>query len=65
MPPYQSNDKLTRNLMSITNMPIDLFGPLRWQWEAEQQVKIRTKMNAKQGTIDVTVEGLDSQNQAV
>jgi len=61
----QTNDNLTRNLKSITNMPLDLFGPLRWRWEAEQQVKVRTKMNAKQGTIDVTVEGLDSQNQAV
>ena len=63
--PTNLNDNLTRNLKSVTNMPIDLFGPLRWRWEAEQQVKIRTKMNAKQGTIDVTVEGLDSQNQAV
>jgi hypothetical protein len=61
----QPNDNLTRNLKSITNMPLDLFGPLRWRWEAEQQVKVRTKMNAKQGTIDVTVEGLDSQNQLV
>jgi hypothetical protein len=64
-PNNESNDNLTRNLKSITNMPIDLFGPLRWRWEAEQQVKVRTKINAKQGTIDVTVEGLDSQNQAV
>jgi hypothetical protein len=63
--PNKSNDNLTRNLKSITKMPIDLFGPLRWRWEAEQQVKIRTKMNGKQGTIDITVEGLDSQNQAV
>jgi len=61
----ETNDNLTRNLKSITNMPLDLFGPLRWRWEAEQQVKVRTKMNGKQGTIDVTVEGLDSQNQAV
>jgi hypothetical protein len=61
----QTNDNLTRNLKSITNIPLDLFGPLRWRWEAEQQVKVRTKMNGKQGTIDITVEGLDSQNQAV
>ncbi|CAF3062912.1 unnamed protein product [Rotaria sp. Silwood2] len=63
--PNNPNHNLTRNLKSITNMPIDLFGPLRWRWEAEQQVKIQTKMNAKQGTITVKVEGIDSQNQAV
>jgi hypothetical protein len=63
--PERPNDNLTRNLETVTKMPIDLFGPLRWRWEAEQQVKVRTKMNSKQGTIDVTVEGLDSQNQAV
>jgi hypothetical protein len=63
--PNNQNNNITRNLQSITMMPIDLFGPLRWRWEAEQQVKIRTKMNGKQGIIDVTVEGLDSQNQAV
>ncbi|CAF0941208.1 unnamed protein product [Didymodactylos carnosus] len=59
------NDNLTRNLMTITKMPIDLFGPLRWRWEAERQVKVRTKMNANKGTIDVKTEGLDSQNQVV
>ncbi|CAM4823261.1 unnamed protein product [Rotaria magnacalcarata] len=63
--PNDENYTLTRNLKSVTNMPIDLFGPLRWRWEAEQQVKVRTKMNVKKGTITVTVEGLDSQNQAV
>ncbi|CAF5108603.1 unnamed protein product, partial [Rotaria sp. Silwood1] len=46
-------------------MPGDLFGPLRWRWESEQQVKIRTKMHKNNGTIEVTVEGIDSQNQAV
>ena len=63
--PNNTNNNLTRNLKSVTEMSIDLFGPLRWRWEAEQQVKVRTKMNATQRTIDVTVEGLDSQNQMV
>ncbi|CAF3052625.1 unnamed protein product [Rotaria sp. Silwood2] len=67
VPDYPNNpdNNLTRNLKSITNMPGDLFGPLRWRWESEQQVKVRTKMNKNNGTIDVTVEGIDSQNQAV
>ncbi|CAF4351845.1 unnamed protein product [Rotaria sp. Silwood2] len=43
----------------------DLFGPLRWRWKSEQQVKIQTKMYQHNGTIDLTVEGIDSQNQAV
>ena len=63
--PANVNNNLTRNLKSVTSMSGDLFGPLRWRWESEQQVKVRTKMNKNQGTIDVTVEGLDSQNQAV
>ncbi|CAF4961617.1 unnamed protein product, partial [Rotaria sp. Silwood1] len=67
IPDYPNNpdDNLTRNLNSITSMPGDLFGPLRWRWESEQQVKVRTRMNKNNGTIDVIVEGIDSQNQAV
>ncbi|CAF1691895.1 unnamed protein product, partial [Adineta ricciae] len=61
----QKNDNLARNLRSITSMPGDLFGPLRWRWESECQVKVRTKMHKNNGTIEVNVEGLDSQNQAV
>ncbi|CAF1214154.1 unnamed protein product [Rotaria sordida] len=63
--PNKPNDNLTRNLKSITSMPGDLFGPLRWRWESERQVKIRTKMHKNNGTIEVAVEGIDSQNQAV
>lgn len=63
--PNNPNHNLTRNLKSVTSMPGDLFGPLRWRWESESQVKVRTKMHKNSGTIDVTVEGLDSQNQAV
>ncbi|CAF1495767.1 unnamed protein product [Adineta ricciae] len=61
----RTNDNLARNLRSITSMPGDLFGPLRWRWESECQVKVRTKMHRNNGTIEVNVEGLDSQNQAV
>ncbi|UJR12813.1 hypothetical protein I4U23_016986 [Adineta vaga] len=61
----QANDTLARNLKSVTSMPGDLFGPLRWRWESECQVKVRTKMHKNNGTIEVNVEGLDSQNQAV
>ncbi|CAF0999798.1 unnamed protein product [Didymodactylos carnosus] len=59
------NQNLKRNLTLVTKMPIDLFGPLRWRWEAQHQVKIRTKNNHTNGTVSVTVEGLDSQNQLV
>ncbi|CAF4132317.1 unnamed protein product, partial [Adineta steineri] len=63
--PNSPHHNLTRNLKSVTSMPGDLFGPLRWRWESEHQVKVRTKMNKNTGTIDVTVEGLDSQNELV
>ncbi|CAF1194233.1 unnamed protein product [Didymodactylos carnosus] len=61
----QVNDALARNLTLVTKMRTDLFGPLRWRWEAQHQVKIRTKNNHTNGTVDITVEGLDSQNQLV
>ena len=51
--------------VSVISMSVDLFDPLRWRWKSEHQVKVRTKMHKKDGTIDVTIEGLDSQNEAV
>ncbi|CAF1359260.1 unnamed protein product, partial [Didymodactylos carnosus] len=31
------NENLARNLKLVTKMPVDLFGPLRWRWEAQHQ----------------------------
>ncbi|CAF0889255.1 unnamed protein product [Didymodactylos carnosus] len=51
---------MKRNLESVMKMP-RIFNPMKWRWEAQQQVKIT--INTTNGVCEITIEGRDSRNQ--
>ncbi|CAF5229190.1 unnamed protein product, partial [Rotaria magnacalcarata] len=55
------HERMKRNLEGVSKM-LSIFNPMKWRWDAEQQVEITVSNNEINDQCEITIEGRDSQN---
>ncbi|CAF4020786.1 unnamed protein product [Rotaria magnacalcarata] len=58
------HERMKRNLEGVSKM-LSIFNPMKWRWDAEQQVEITVSNNEINDQCEITIEGRDSQNKLV